>query len=195
MDSICETGRLWVVDWFSEWSADGWNKFVFSYLYVGLLWERGAATRIRMSLLQQSINICLPGPQQQTCSSGFATVGPCSDRHTDIVPFHRPASHTAGSANNPKSASCGETKSEVDKIRVTKIENKRRKLIRWRQSRLLYSRVSLHYKIDRRETPDWSRSLRRPVVSPDLCPTDLGLNEFLSFWDWRKIWSVQDIRQ
>jgi len=113
VDSICETGRLWVVDWFSEWSADGWNKFVFSYLYVGLLWERGAATRIRMSLLQQSINICLPGPQQQTCSSGFATVGPCSDGHRTVS--QTCFAYYAGCANNPKSASCGETKSQVDK--------------------------------------------------------------------------------
>jgi len=48
-----------------------------------------------MPLLQKSIDICcLLGPQQQTCSSGFAAVGPCWDRqmgrHTDTVLFHRP---------------------------------------------------------------------------------------------------------
>ena len=38
----------------------------------------------RTPLLQQSINIsCPPGPQQQTCSSGFAAVGPYWDRQTD----------------------------------------------------------------------------------------------------------------
>jgi len=48
-------------------------------------------------LLQQLISIsCLPGKQQQTCSSRFATVaalGPCWDRQTDgqtdTVQFHR----------------------------------------------------------------------------------------------------------
>jgi len=35
--------------------------------------------------VQQSIDIsCPPGPQQQTCSSGFAPVGPCWNRQTDI---------------------------------------------------------------------------------------------------------------
>ena len=35
--------------------------------------------RIRPPLLQQSIDIfCPPGPQQQTCSSGFASVDPCN---------------------------------------------------------------------------------------------------------------------
>ena len=35
--------------------------------------------------MQQSIDIsCPPGPQQQTCSSGFAPVGPCWNRQTDI---------------------------------------------------------------------------------------------------------------
>jgi len=39
----------------------------------------------RTLLLQQSIDIsCAPGPQQQTCSSGFA-----ADRRTDTVPFRR----------------------------------------------------------------------------------------------------------
>jgi len=34
----------------------------------------------RTPLLQQSIDVtCSPGPQQQTCSSGFAAVGPCWD--------------------------------------------------------------------------------------------------------------------
>jgi len=33
---------------------------------------------------QQSIDIfCPPGPQQQTCSSGFAVVDPFWDRQTD----------------------------------------------------------------------------------------------------------------
>ena len=39
--------------------------------------------------LQQSIDISfLPGPQQQTCSCGFAAVGPCWDGQTDALPFH-----------------------------------------------------------------------------------------------------------
>ena len=64
-----------------------------------------------MPAVQQSINIyCLPGPQQQTCSSGFAAVVPCwdrqingwTDRQTD-VPFHRPCStYYAGSAKTFK---------------------------------------------------------------------------------------------
>jgi len=38
----------------------------------------------RTPLLQQSIDIsCLPGPQQQTCSSRIVAVGPCWDRLTD----------------------------------------------------------------------------------------------------------------
>jgi len=38
--------------------------------------------------------------KQQTCTSGFATVGPCWDRWTDTVPLHRPCSTDyAGSAN------------------------------------------------------------------------------------------------
>jgi len=37
-----------------------------------------------MSAMHQSISIsCLLGPQQQTCSSGFAAVGPCCNRRTD----------------------------------------------------------------------------------------------------------------
>jgi len=48
-----------------------------------------------MPLLQQSIGIyCPQGPQQKTCSGGFADVGLCRDRQTDrradTVPFHRP---------------------------------------------------------------------------------------------------------
>jgi len=40
-----------------------------------------------MLLLQQLINIsCLMGPQQQTCSSGFAAVGSCWDRQVDGLP-------------------------------------------------------------------------------------------------------------
>ena len=64
-------------------------------------WQRGTA-RICPPLLQQSIDIfCLLGPQQQTCSRGFAAVGPCWDRQMDAVPFHRPCStYYAGSANN-----------------------------------------------------------------------------------------------
>ena len=52
----------------------------------------------RTPLLQQSIDISYPPgrQQQQTCSSGFAAVGPCWDRRTDkrteTVPFHRPCS-------------------------------------------------------------------------------------------------------
>jgi len=59
-------------------------------------------------LLRQSIDIsCPPSRHQQTCSSGFAAVGPCwdrqTDRQTDTVPFHRPYSaYYAGSANNGK---------------------------------------------------------------------------------------------
>ena len=50
--------------------------------------QRGTA-RIRPPLLQRSIDVsCPPGPQQQTCSSGFAAVGPCWDRQTDAVPIH-----------------------------------------------------------------------------------------------------------
>ena len=42
----------------------------------------------RTPLLQQSVHISRsPDPQQQTCSSGFAAVGPCWDRLTDTVPF------------------------------------------------------------------------------------------------------------
>jgi len=38
----------------------------------------------RTLLLQQSIDIAWPpGPQQQTCSSGFAVLGSCWDRRTD----------------------------------------------------------------------------------------------------------------
>ena len=61
--------------------------------------------------VQQSIGIsCLPGPQQQTCSSGFAAVGPWWDRQTDgqadTVPLHRPCSaYYAGSANKQSSGS------------------------------------------------------------------------------------------
>jgi len=52
--------------------------------------------------VQQSIDISYPpGPHLQTCSSGFAAVGPCSDRRTDTVPFRRPFSaYYAGSASN-----------------------------------------------------------------------------------------------
>ena len=51
-------------------------------------------------LLQQSIDSsCWLGPQQQTCSSGFAAVGPCWDRQTDgpfgwtLYHFIDPAPH------------------------------------------------------------------------------------------------------
>jgi len=38
----------------------------------------------RKPLLQQQIDTsCLPGPQQRTCSNGFAAVGPCRDRQTE----------------------------------------------------------------------------------------------------------------
>jgi len=68
-------------------------KSVFSFLYVS--WQHDTA-RIRPPLLQQSIDIsCPPGPQQQTCSSGFAACGPVlgqTDRRTETVlfPFYRP---------------------------------------------------------------------------------------------------------
>jgi len=56
------------------------NKSVFTYLCTLTTWY----CRIRTPLLQQLIDISsLPGPQQQTCSSGFAVVGPCWDRQTD----------------------------------------------------------------------------------------------------------------
>ena len=46
-------------------------------------WQRATA-RIRPPPLQQSISIsCLPGPQQQTCSSEFAALGMCGDRQAD----------------------------------------------------------------------------------------------------------------
>jgi len=74
-------------------------------------WQRGTA-RIHPPLLQQSIDIsCLPNPQQQTCSSGFAAVGPCwdrqtkgqTDRRTDTVTFHRLCSaYYVGSVNNQR---------------------------------------------------------------------------------------------
>jgi len=54
--------------------------------------QRGT-TRIRpphaamLCAVQQSVdNSCRPGPQQQTCSSGFAAEGPCADGHTDGRP-------------------------------------------------------------------------------------------------------------
>ena len=44
-----------------------------------------------LSIVQHSINISSwPGPQQQTCSSGFAAVGPCWDRQTDGQTDGRP---------------------------------------------------------------------------------------------------------
>jgi len=49
-------------------------------------------------LLRQSIDIsCPPSRHQQTCSSGFAAVGPCWDRQTDRRTPHRfidPTLHT-----------------------------------------------------------------------------------------------------
>ena len=65
--------------------------------------------------MQQSIDTsCPPGPQQQTCSSGFVVVVvvPCWDRHkerqidrrTDTIPLHRPCSaYYAGSINKTTS--------------------------------------------------------------------------------------------
>jgi len=67
------------------------NKSVISYLRTLTTWHCPP-------LLQQSIDIsCPPGPQQQTCSSGFAAVGPCWDRRT---PYRStdPAVHTLRAA-------------------------------------------------------------------------------------------------
>jgi len=86
------TAPLW-------WSAESVRRYVNksrSSYYVR--WQRGTA-RIRPPLLLQSVDVsCLPGPQQQTCSSGFAAVGPCWDRQTDgqRTPYDYidPAPHT-----------------------------------------------------------------------------------------------------
>jgi len=43
----------------------------------------------RTPAVQQLTDIsCLLGPQQQTCSSGFAAVGPCWDRQTGRLDGH-----------------------------------------------------------------------------------------------------------
>jgi len=56
------------------------NKSAFVYLNTLTKW-RGLH---RPLLLQQSIDIsCWPGPQQQTCSSGFVAVRPWWDRQTE----------------------------------------------------------------------------------------------------------------
>ena len=58
---------------------------------------------------QQPIDIsCVPRPQQQTCSSGYAAVGPCWNRQTDRqmdghCTLHRSCSaYYVGSAKRPK---------------------------------------------------------------------------------------------
>ena len=76
-------------------------------------WQRGTA-RIHPPLLLSAgcaavIDVSFPpGPQQQTCSSGFAAVGPCwgrqtdgqTDRPTDTALLPRPSSACyTGSAN------------------------------------------------------------------------------------------------
>jgi len=44
-----------------------------------------------------AVNIsCPPGPQRCTCSSGFAAMGPCWDKHIDTIPLHRLCSAHCG---------------------------------------------------------------------------------------------------
>ena len=58
------------------------KKSVFNYTCMLTMWHCLHSIR-SLPLLQQSTDIsCLPSPQQQTCSCGFATVGQCRDRQT-----------------------------------------------------------------------------------------------------------------
>ena len=87
------------------------NKNVFSFLRTLTTWHyplspAAAPHAALLCALQQSIDIsCLPGPLRQTCSSGYAAVGPWWDRQTgrrtDARQMHRPCSaEYEDSANN-----------------------------------------------------------------------------------------------
>jgi len=78
------------------------NKSVFSNLRMLTTWHCPHSPAAAAAI-DRYIS-CQPGPQQQTCSSYFAGVGPCwdreTDRRTDTVLFHRPCcAYYAGNAN------------------------------------------------------------------------------------------------
>jgi len=82
-------------------------KLLFNRYVIRLLhsWQHVTAcicTPLLVSVGRVAVDqyFLLPGPQQQTCSSGFAAMGTCWDRWTDIIPLHRPCStYHAASAN------------------------------------------------------------------------------------------------
>ena len=84
------------------------NKSVFSFLRMLTTWHYPHSPATLLCAAQKSIDIsCRPDPQQQTCSSGFAAVGPCWDRQSDRQTYgqtdertpDRRINHHAGSAN------------------------------------------------------------------------------------------------
>jgi len=107
------------------------NKSVFSYLHMLTTWHcpqsshSHAAAAKHWQCSNQSVYTCAPGPQQQTCSSGFAAVGPCwdrdgqTDRLTDTVAFHRPCCAYYDRQINRQTPDCCFILITIDKASLT----------------------------------------------------------------------------
>ena len=88
---------------------------MFSFPCKLTMWHYPHSPADVMHTGQQPIDIsCVPRPQQQTCSSGYAAVGPCWNRQTDRQTDGHCTLHRSCSAYYVRSAKRPKIKIEVD---------------------------------------------------------------------------------